>query len=580
MQDLGTMNNDVGDNYYAYGINEYGQAVGNAGLTGDGVLYAGGHAYDLNTLVTGLGWKLETATAINNAGQIVGFGINPSGQTHAFLLNPAGLAAIVVTLPATTVATTTARLNGSLIPIGNSTTAHFEYGTTTTYGNSTTSGILGTTSQAFGFSLSGLSPNTTYHYRLDASNSVGSVAGNDVLFTTSPLAAASKTAFVFGTGGIGLRLRASASLSATVLAVMPDGSQVTLLGDTQTTDGYFWRNVQYGTLTGWAADEYLVFGALSAAPTPPSGLQQFEADGATAIVAGGSTSANSVVLSATVGRSSSQQYIVQFEVRPIGAAFFTPTYQSGYILDGALITVSPGGLLNQGYHWQARTLDGNGHTSSWTTFGTGTSSDFTVSTPVPITALFSFSPVAPTAGSTIQFTANTASGTGWTFQWDFGDGQKGTGSTVPHTYSASGPEVVTLTVSDGQGHQNSSTLSVPVASGTLQDVINELAQETSTYFEQVYTSAGQTASAADYFQGGVDDAESEIAISGTFSLLSLGMDGSTYLQWIKDSTGQDAAGVGIEAAEQKLADWTYSQIVNHTSVIRLREMVFAGRVYI
>jgi probable HAF family extracellular repeat protein len=35
------------------------------------------------------GWSnLTEATAINNAGQIVGYGTNPQGQTDAFLLTP------------------------------------------------------------------------------------------------------------------------------------------------------------------------------------------------------------------------------------------------------------------------------------------------------------------------------------------------------------------------------------------------------------------------------------------------------------------------------------------------------------
>ncbi|MGZ8218378.1 hypothetical protein [Methylomagnum sp.] len=43
----------------------------------------------LDTLVPALQWKcLGPATAINNAGQIVGVGINPQGKTHAFLLTP------------------------------------------------------------------------------------------------------------------------------------------------------------------------------------------------------------------------------------------------------------------------------------------------------------------------------------------------------------------------------------------------------------------------------------------------------------------------------------------------------------
>ena len=55
-------------------------------------LYTGGKTYDLNTLVTNAtGWTLTNATAVNDAGQIVGAGyIN--GQEHAFLLTPTGTA--------------------------------------------------------------------------------------------------------------------------------------------------------------------------------------------------------------------------------------------------------------------------------------------------------------------------------------------------------------------------------------------------------------------------------------------------------------------------------------------------------
>ncbi len=55
-------------------------------------VYANGKIYDLNTLLTnGTGWSLGYATAINNAGQIVGTGIfqSPSGPVqHGFLLTP------------------------------------------------------------------------------------------------------------------------------------------------------------------------------------------------------------------------------------------------------------------------------------------------------------------------------------------------------------------------------------------------------------------------------------------------------------------------------------------------------------
>lgn len=46
-------------------------------------------AADLNSLIpVGTGWVLNGATAINDAGQIVGYGTTPEGTVHAFLLTP------------------------------------------------------------------------------------------------------------------------------------------------------------------------------------------------------------------------------------------------------------------------------------------------------------------------------------------------------------------------------------------------------------------------------------------------------------------------------------------------------------
>ncbi|MBV9274591.1 MAG: hypothetical protein JO333_11905, partial [Verrucomicrobia bacterium] len=51
-------------------------------------LYTAGTVQDLNNLLaTNPGWILQTATGINNAGQIVGYG-TINGQIHAFLLTP------------------------------------------------------------------------------------------------------------------------------------------------------------------------------------------------------------------------------------------------------------------------------------------------------------------------------------------------------------------------------------------------------------------------------------------------------------------------------------------------------------
>jgi len=93
MSDLGTLYGYYYTN--AYAINSSGQIVGGGSVDGWGASkYAftviDGVMIDLNSVLdgSGAGWTLEVATALNDNGQIVGYGVNPSGQTDAFLLNP------------------------------------------------------------------------------------------------------------------------------------------------------------------------------------------------------------------------------------------------------------------------------------------------------------------------------------------------------------------------------------------------------------------------------------------------------------------------------------------------------------
>ena len=70
----------------ASGINAGGQIVGNSG--GRAVLWWRGGLYDLNTCLRGAkGWVLTSAAAINDRGQIAGFGTS-HGHPRAFLLSP------------------------------------------------------------------------------------------------------------------------------------------------------------------------------------------------------------------------------------------------------------------------------------------------------------------------------------------------------------------------------------------------------------------------------------------------------------------------------------------------------------
>jgi hypothetical protein len=102
----------------------------------------------------------------------------------------------VTTSAASSVTGTGATLNGSVNPNGDSTTYHFEYGTTTAYGTSTAATGAGSGTSAVGVSapIGGLSPATTYHYRVVATNGAGTTNGTDQTFTTQSPPAATTTA--------------------------------------------------------------------------------------------------------------------------------------------------------------------------------------------------------------------------------------------------------------------------------------------------------------------------------------------------------------------------------------------------
>jgi hypothetical protein len=96
---------------------------------------------------------------------------------------------------------TSVTLAGSVIPDGHTTTCYFQWGPTTSYGISTAvrdvGASMGTVNVAR--ALINLTANATYHYRLVAVSSAGTVAGNDATFTTpGPTLASSAGSVTFG----------------------------------------------------------------------------------------------------------------------------------------------------------------------------------------------------------------------------------------------------------------------------------------------------------------------------------------------------------------------------------------------
>jgi probable HAF family extracellular repeat protein len=93
LTDLGTVSGDPCST--ALGINSRRQIVGASGICFGSNLHAflweDGQIVDLNTLVApGSGLQLTIALAINDRGEIAGYGALSNGDQHAFLLSPCG----------------------------------------------------------------------------------------------------------------------------------------------------------------------------------------------------------------------------------------------------------------------------------------------------------------------------------------------------------------------------------------------------------------------------------------------------------------------------------------------------------
>ena len=184
--------NGLGTTYYF----EYGTTTSYGSITGPRSAGAGWADVDVDATIAALSPNTTyyyRLVATNNAG--TSNGVNKSFTTQPAVPTPPD----VVTGWATEISGNSAKLNGTVNPNGASTTYYFEYGTTTSYGSTTTStnAGAGTNDVSVNTSLSGLTTNTTYHYRLVASNSGGTGYGIDQSLTAGAI---SKVIIVSGGG--------------------------------------------------------------------------------------------------------------------------------------------------------------------------------------------------------------------------------------------------------------------------------------------------------------------------------------------------------------------------------------------
>src|SRR5205814_2084152 len=116
--------------------------------------------------------------AMNSAGTV-------NGSDKTFTTLSATRAPVDITYAATLMASFSATCNDAVDPHGLTTNVYFQYGTTTSYGLTTaTQSKTVNTYQNVAANISSLSASATYHFRMVATNSAGTVYGSDKTFTT------------------------------------------------------------------------------------------------------------------------------------------------------------------------------------------------------------------------------------------------------------------------------------------------------------------------------------------------------------------------------------------------------------
>ena len=163
--------------YFQYGLTtNYGSFSATNTLTATNASLAVSNL--ISSLSPGATYHYQLVAA-NSSGTVYG-----ADGTLATLAGPL----TVYTLAASGITAITATLNASVYAGTNPATAYFQYGLTTNYGSVTTTTGVPTNSPALAVAnlVSGLNPNTTYHFQAVASNRLGIVRGVDLTWSTPP----------------------------------------------------------------------------------------------------------------------------------------------------------------------------------------------------------------------------------------------------------------------------------------------------------------------------------------------------------------------------------------------------------
>jgi plastocyanin len=159
---------------------KYGKTTAYGQETTPGSAGAGGAAVSEFATVSGL--TAATTYHFQMVAESAGGTITGADRTFTTTGPPTA-----TTEPAAAVGSIEATLKGAVNPKGLATEYFFNYGTTIAYGQETAKKAAGSGTSGVSASqlVSGLSPETTYHFQLVAKNTAGEVKGADQTFTTA-----------------------------------------------------------------------------------------------------------------------------------------------------------------------------------------------------------------------------------------------------------------------------------------------------------------------------------------------------------------------------------------------------------
>ena len=301
----------------------------------------------------------------------------------------------VTGLPATSITATSGQVNGTVNPNGAATMYHFDYGTSASYGSSTSATSAGSGSSAVTVtaSLAGLTSNTTYHYRLVAISSGGTTNGTDATFATLNVPPPHNAPLVADSGASSITT-ISAQLNATV---NPNGIVTSYHFDYGTSGNYGISTTSLSTGSGSTPTSV----SAPIAGLLPGTLYHFRVIATNS--AGTSPGGDVTFMTLTV------QPVVS--VPAVATAPASQVTSTGALLSG---TLDPNGFSTI-YHFDFGTTQSYGSSTSTLDAGAGTN-PVSVTAPVTVSkagTLYHFRLVATNTGGTVyggDFTFMSLSG--------------------------------------------------------------------------------------------------------------------------------------------------------------------------